>query len=149
MEQIFKKMEENRKGFIAPRLDSFFQKGFFSDLNSSCSWIDKGKKKVLPLDIGPVENSPLEVDVKNNQIIIKGKMKKEEKTSWGKGLSVNSFHFSCPIPHDLDSNSIKVELSDNKYQIEMNKKISSKDTVEREPEDNKTALPPEEGDVSI
>ena len=148
MERLFKDMQENQKRFLPPGFsDNFFKRDIFGE-STSCSWIDKGKKKVLPLDFGPVPNSPLEVDVKNNQIFIKGKVKKEEKTPFGQSLSINSFNLSCPVPKDLKKDSIKVELVDNKYQIEMNKN-TVKENAQEKIKDKKIELPPQEGDISI
>ncbi|MCY4524287.1 MAG: Hsp20/alpha crystallin family protein [Halobacteriovoraceae bacterium] len=144
MEEMFNSIQKNRGGF--------FGNGLFSHMGSGCSWIERDKKKVLPLNFGPVKDSPLEVDVKDNQITIKGQAKKEEKAAWGDSVSISSLHLSCPIPEDVDPDSIKVEVADNKYQIEMDKRKKNNAYSKKEshrPQDKGTALPPSADDISI
>ena len=139
MDQLFKDMSKQRDKRSLFDFPSFFGRDSFS--THSCSWIDKGLKRILPLDMAPVENSPLKVDVKDSQILISGQVKKEEKNSKSNSIHISSLYLSCPIPKDLDSTSIKVELVKGKYQIEMAKKNKKKQ--------EKKPLPPDEGDISI
>lgn len=121
----------------------------FEEEGHHCLWIDEGHKKILPLDFRPVKNSPLNVDIKEGQIIIKGQVKQENRTSTGRSIHMSSLHISCPIPNDVDPDGIKVELAQGKYQIEMPKKSPEERKRHRRPHHGPRPLFPKDNDISV
>ena len=176
-EDFDKQMEEMLKQFQGPGLgpDIFkrledilrgrgFGRAFFGVENQNYEWIIVDGRCDFVLKMTPVKDAPLEIDVKNGQLTVKGKFEKvEEKSSrFGTRRSHQSFfmNHSLSIPKNCDAQMPQVLNEKDKIIVRFprvgpkgapSKRVGPHKRKGKRPQENtgKQPLRPEEGDITL
>lgn len=119
METLFQQMEKDMQNYHSlfddEHLNNFLRdSGLFTELNhGQHNWIETKNERILVLKIEGQEDSPLEINVENGKVEVKGqvKVKETEQTPQGETTSVriSKIHKMYLIPDDCDPSSVEVE----------------------------------------
>lgn len=89
-------------------------------------WLETPKEKILVLKMTMAKDSPLDIKIENNHIVVKGTVieKKEQKTSQGSNFYEISrdINKTFPVPRDVDGNRAQFEFKAGEVLIKLPKK---------------------------
>ena len=139
------------------RFENFFKGGPFLDMDFGSNapepfWRETQKQRILVFKVDASEEGiPFNIQIKDGHIIVKGTVRKQEKTTdpttGSVSTSTNIYQFQhgpVPIPSDVDEGGVKIEKQKDEVLIRFPKKKSGKSSKKSgEP------LPRDKGDVTI
>lgn len=131
METLFQQMEKDMQKYHSlfddEHLNNFLRdSGLFTELDhGQHDWIETKDQRILVLKIEGQEDSPLEINVKDGKVQVKGKVKVEniEEGPQGamKSVSVREIHKMYLIPEDCDPSSVEIENKSGEILVKFSK----------------------------
>jgi len=108
-----------------------------ADIYPAVDLKEKDNKYLLDADMPGINESDIDIDFKNNTLILKGE-KRSEKESKDEDYvcverSYGSFRREIPFSEEIDQDSIKAELKDGVLHIELSKKEKGKTSHKKIP----------------
>lgn len=80
-------------------------------------WIDVANGRRLKITPATDEDIPLEINIENSVVSIKGKVIKANETENGSSQVTSEFQQSLSVPNDLDDNNPKFEKGSKKSEV--------------------------------
>lgn len=132
-----KEVEKVLKSFDPSAFQQFFDDDNFNKMidkarlgrglkEGDFRWIETPKQKILILKMTMKENSPFDIKIENNHIIVKGSIveKIEQRTSQGSNFfeRTRKINKTFPVPNDVDGNKAQFETKAGEVHIKLPKK---------------------------